>query len=109
MLKHEERRKREMILFQQGDVLLRTRKIPEAAKELATMNLKESQVTGHAHRVHGAARLFESDGKTYLRAVEPFELRHEEHKTLTIPEGEYLVDDVLEFDHLAEEARAVAD
>lgn len=94
--------------YAQGDCLLFEGAIPKTAKAVKTDVLVASQVTSHKHRVKGARVL--KDGDTlYVRAPKTFELVHEEHKTLKIPAGSYRMQQVREYDHIAEEARAVAD
>lgn len=98
-----------MYFAQQGDCLIKETKIPVEAQKILTQVLIESQVTHHAHRVTGKAEVLKQGETLYIRAVDPFDVVHEEHKTLTIPAGEYFIDHVQEYDHLTEEARAVAD
>ena len=101
--------KKNNIWYQQGDVAIKPAKLSKSLKETGSLVLIESAVTNNTHSVYGAVRVL-SDGKIkFLDAAEPFELRHQEHKTLTIPEGTYRVDAILEYDHWAEESRAVAD
>lgn len=54
-------------------------------------------------------RIFEYLGEKYIEIVEPTELRHEEHRPITIPEGYYKIEIVREYDHFAEESRQVMD
>lgn len=98
-----------MILYQQGDVLLKTTDIPKKAKQVQDPVLVRSAVTGHTHSVSLQAEVFEYEGKKYIKAKKTFALTHQEHHTLKVPPGEYWVDAVQEYDHFAEEARAVAD
>lgn len=98
-----------MEYFQQGDVMLKPSEIPKGAKKLATRSLKASQVTGHSHTAQAPAAVYRHEEGLYVKAPKKFRLTHQEHKTLEIPAGAYLVDEVQEFDHLSEEARAVAD
>jgi hypothetical protein len=120
-----------MKLFQQGDVLFHQSKIPtKKLSRLTTPVIQEGEHTGHAHRLrfrHGdeyyggsAPKVDEAvwelfvDPETkekYLRVLgdKPAEVSHEEHKTIAIPPGEYRIGIVQEYDHFAEEARAVQD
>lgn len=99
-----------MKLYQQGDVLLKTTdSIPNEAKKTALKTLKQSDVTGHGHRIVGAALILKQGNTFYVKSTRAFDLKHEEHKTLKIPAGTYIFDEVKEYDHLTEEARAVAD
>lgn len=100
-------------LFQQGDCLLhRVEGIPAGARKNAGRVLAHGEVTGHAHRLTEASDglLVEIDGQLYLSVgAGGATIRHEEHHEIFIPEGEYRVGRVQEFDHFAEEARAVRD
>lgn len=106
--KPAQKKEKSVQLYQQGDCLLKTGPVPKGAEPTGP-DLIKSAVTGHAHRVTGSAQVFKVGEKLFVRAPEAFDLVHEEHKTLTIPAGEYFMDNVQEYDHLAEEARAVAD
>lgn len=99
----------QMKYWQQGDQLLKETKIPRFAKKMTTLVIQESQVTGHKHEAVGAVQQLEKDGLRYLRAVEPFKLTHQEHNTIELPAGDYAISTVMEYDHLTEEARQVAD
>ena len=98
-----------MHFSQQGDCLIKESTIPSDAKPTGSGVLVESAVTNHTHRVNGNAEVLKSGTTLYIRSETPFHVVHEEHKTLTIPKGEYRVDAVIEYDHLLEESRAVAD
>ena len=84
--------------------------IPE---NLKTHNgvIAEGETTGHAHRVDltNVDVFVADDGTLYCQAKEEFTITHEEHKTITLPKGNYKVRRVQEFDHFAEEARSVKD
>ena len=53
------------------------------------LTLAEGEVTGHKHRIaEGQAQLYEKDGTLYLRVIsETVLLTHEEHKAISIPQG----------------------
>jgi len=89
-----------MKYHQQGDVLLFREQIPETAKQ-ATKDpvLQHGESTGHAHRLTDEDfELFEQpETKTrYLRLLKPSGLRHEEHKEIILPPGDYRIDIVRE-------------
>lgn len=99
------------MLYQQGDVILETVKtIPRNLKKHDGV-IAEGETTGHAHRVDlsGVDVFVADDGTLYCQAQKAFVITHEEHKIITLPKGNYKVRRVLEYDHFAEEARAVAD
>lgn len=90
-----------MTLYRQGDVLIvATKSIPAAAKPVDRDNgsivLAYGEVTGHAHAIadEGAVLLAASDTEDrFLRimATSGVELKHEEHATITLPAGDYIV------------------
>lgn len=97
-------------MYQQGDVIIESAVIPAGAKETKRKVLAEGEVTGHAHRVTGDARLFELGDRLLMRIGQGnAKVIHEEHKEITIPPGDYEVRKVIEYDHFAEEAREVQD
>ena len=82
------------------------------------------EVTGHTHRVdmsemaHNAGITLHMNhngaaGTDVPRAFEvhnePVELQHEEHDTVTLPPGKYVVHIVREFTHITRRAQYVAD
>ena len=102
--------------IQQGDVTLeRVESIPSKAKPKAATKrgyvLAEGEHTGHAHCIEktSKAEFYEVDGVLYVKAKEPVELTHEEHKTITVPKGNWKIGIVREFDHFAQMERQVKD
>ena len=57
------------------------------------LTLAEGEVTGHKHRIaEGQAQLYEKDGTLYLRVIsETVLLTHEEHKAISIPQGNWTI------------------
>lgn len=105
------------MLIQQGDVLIQSvDEIPADAKPIdrraGKFVLAEGEVTGHAHVVtNKAAMLFDSNNVMFMAVTgtKPVTVKHEEHHKVTVPPGKYRVSKVKEYDHFAEEARAVQD
>lgn len=100
-------------LYQQGDVLIEAATIPATTRPRPEGVLAHGEATGHAHRLTAASDglLVEAeDGTLYLR-VGPggATIQHEEHGPVTVPPGAYVVRQVREYDHFAEEARVVRD
>ena len=106
------------LTFRQGDVLVvqadtapdRLEPVPLEAGRLI---LAHGEVTGHAHVVVGEAELFTSADLTdleerFLRvAGDRAQLVHDEHATLDLPPGDYIVRRQREY--TPEEIRTVAD
>lgn len=105
------------MIIQQGDVIIESvETIPAATKpgklSKGHIVLAEGETTGHAHRIAAVAGVVFREGENgmfYLQNKEDLTVTHEEHKTVFIPPGVWRVRKVQEYDHFAEEARAVAD
>ena len=78
--------------YRHGDVLIIPATIPDKAEKASgdKIILAEAEVTGHKHQIEKGAVMFKFNEKTYLRVTEGLAtLKHEEHKALTIPAGDY--------------------
>ena len=97
------------MFIQQGDVLIKSGKIK--GKKLNHLTLAKGEATGHHHTItEGEAELYEHEGTLFLKVVsDKATLTHQEHHAIEIPQGEYEIGIVREYDHFAEEARNVAD
>lgn len=101
-------------MIQQGDILFnRVNSIPKTAKIVKRSPkgfvFAEGEVTGHAHITTADIELFEHNGTLYMRNALPIEVEHEEHGTVTVPEGEWEVGRVVEYDPFEEAIEAVRD
>lgn len=90
--------KNKKLMLRQGDVLIvRIDEMPSGTAELPRTKrglvLAEGEVTGHAHRIPSrSATLYRTEmDQRYMRVTAPVQLKHEEHKTVTIPPGDYHV------------------
>jgi hypothetical protein len=77
-------------------------------KKLEKPILAEGETTGHAHVIEGV-EVFEEEGIREFATKTPATVKHEEHKTVEIPSGNWQSDKVVEYDHFAEEAKKVRD
>ena len=82
-------------MWRHGDVFIAPVGLipPDAVKKHHCV-LAEGEATGHSHRIAepGAATLFESGGKLYLRVTaDHATVIHQEHRAITLPRGEYRV------------------
>lgn len=110
-----------MKTYRQGDVILIEVKDAEAGKRIARdrgrVVLAYGEVTGHAHAIRSRdATLFETKeqqgaalalGTRILAARRPVALEHDEHATIKVPAGTYLVR--IQREYSPEELRNVAD
>ena len=105
------------MLFQQGDVLIETfdEKLVRTT-EVKDHILAHGEATGHYHKIFGEGvslwNTSDSDSDVMvLDCPENAILEHQEHKPVNIPGSKkpYRVRKVREYDHVAEESRAVQD
>jgi hypothetical protein len=84
--------------------------IPKGAKPIKSNVIREGEHTGHAHRFQaGTATLHGLGERLFMEVSVSAPVTHEEHNKIDILSGEYKIDGVQEYDHFAEEARAVLD
>lgn len=103
--------------YQQGDVIIeKTNNLPDKIKkckrEQGRLILAEGEVTGHAHVIcdDKCDLMCDEQGNLFLSVnVEETTVTHEEHKSINIEQGDYIIRGVREYDHFAEEARRVVD
>ena len=105
-----------MKLFQQGDLLFEEIKhIPSTAKSHKGegWQVMAHGESGHAHRIAvkdiDYVEVRKELEDLYLSVKEPTDIVHEEHKTVTLPVGDYIVRKVREYDYWADEVRSVQD
>ena len=107
------------MFFQQGDVILeKVNLIPKGTKKKKRTPrgyiLAEGEVTGHAHVIEQEIEFYEKAPLTgrpqlFVKNKQPVKIKHEEHKTFTLPIGNWEVKRVREYDHFKEESRRVED
>jgi hypothetical protein len=102
------------MLYQQGDLLI-TKVDCIKGKKMNHLVLAEGEVTGHKHQVkvitkEPPAELYEHEGTLFLRVLsDECQVVHEEHKTISLPKGNYQIGIVREFCHFTEAVRNVKD
>lgn len=86
-------------MWRQGDILIveaddwraNVTRDPDT-KKVANGIVMLGEVTGHSHAVRGGATVLEdAREQIFIDATETFELFHDEHDTIVIPEGFYRV------------------
>ncbi len=106
------------IVFRQGDVcLIAVDAIPKAAKKQPAKGKKVilalGEMTGHHHRFefldssHNVKLYAADDGARYVHVTKTADLLHEEHSTVKVPAGKYLLPSQVEY--TPAELRRVAD
>lgn len=97
------------MMYRHGDLLLESiGSIPKDAIVQKDGILAHGEATGHAHRVVGAAVL-DREGIKYISVVEPATVVHQEHSTIELPPGQYVVTRQREYDPFEKIIRQVAD
>jgi hypothetical protein len=79
--------------LRQGDVLLKPVSKTVTGAKLPHLTLAEGEVTGHRHRItQGEAELYEHKGTLFLKVLSSTALlTHEEHQSIAIPQGDWMV------------------
>ena len=100
-----------MKFYQQGDCLIKeVQEIPKGENSKDNV-LVEGEHTGHAHRITNMENVVKTVVGTaiFLKVLHEVRVRHEEHKEILLPPGNYKIDQVNEDDHFEEEVRKVMD
>jgi len=100
-----------MELYRHGDLLIKPiDNIPKDAKLNKDNILALGEVTGHKHRLNiKQLSVYETLGQKYVSLKQKTDLVHEEHNTLTLEPGNYVVLMEREFDPVAQEIKQVLD
>jgi len=97
------------LMYRHGDLLLESIDIiPEGAIQRKSNVILNGTATGHSHILNGGLVL-EKEGTIYLQASDTATVTHEEHNTITLPEGNYVVTRQVEYDPYEKAAREVLD
>ena len=78
--------------YRHGDLLIKqVKKIPEYAQQLST-NIIAHGENGNTHKIQGSHQIYETpDKQILLEAKQDVSLKHEEHSTLKIEKGNYVI------------------
>lgn len=104
-----------MNYYRQGDLAITPiTKLPDNLKETKNSVLAYGEITGHKHqlleRIEGQFRVFQDEkDNTILDINQPTDLVHEEHKTITIEKGFYIIRREREYDYVGEQLNQVQD
>ena len=87
-------------IYRHGDLLIKQiDHIPPSAHRLSTCIIAEGEVTGHNHKLYGSHQVYGTHSSqnhriivpTYFQAKEEISLKHQEHNTLKISKGNYVI------------------
>ena len=82
-------------MYRHGDlIIIPTQKMPKNVRKLPHLVLAHGEVTGHTHRIaeRDSAELYSLADQFFLNVTaERANLIHEEHATIPLPQGIYLV------------------
>lgn len=97
--------------YQQGDTILtQIDTIPDGAKLLKGEKVLHHGATGNHHSLKGNAfGIFQDGERKFVDITEDTDYSHEEHKTISIAPGKYVLSFVQEYDHFNDLARPVID
>jgi len=93
-------------IYRHGDLLIRQVKEIPCAIRLDTNIIAEGEVTGHNHKLYGSYQVWGTHSSqnhriivpTYFQAKEEISLKHQEHNTLKISKGNYVILHEREYD-----------
>lgn len=107
------------MLYQQGDILFFKVSDFEGIekKEINSKNgykvIAEGEASGHFHKVKADyAELYQEKNDPecmLLELLKKSKVVHEEHDSIDLPKGKYVIKRVQDYDHFLEESRAVED
>jgi hypothetical protein len=97
--------------FRHGDILITAGQMPAQVTELKHSIIAEGETTGHAHRLHDGVLYEDAQGNMFVRVPEgkTGTLTHEEHGTIALPAGDYVVTRQREYNPYERSIRQVAD
>ena len=105
-------------IYRHGDLIFKEiDKLPEGLKSVfvgCKWVAAEGETTGHRHLLTAEPTtrfevLEDSQGQRYLKIEGSGNLSHEEHRTLEITHGFYVIGNEQEFDYFAEQTNRVID
>ena len=90
------------IMFRHGDILIReVLEIPVPAVFVAGNVIAQGEKTGHHHVLNGLSQIYQMKGEIkYFEAKEDLTLTHQEHDTIKIPVGKYVIEHEREYNAL---------
>lgn len=108
-----------MNIYRHGDVLITPiQSIPNGVKRKKDAILAYGEATGHNHQLVLTDAQFKEQLDVYINKLtqkiyfennQPVELKHQEHKTITIQPGIYQVDIEREYDYFTKNINTVID
>lgn len=101
-----------MNIFRHGDLLIKELdQLPENLTQKQDNIIAYGEATGHHHQLTGKVTTYvdKTNNKIYFVAEDYVKLKHQEHKTINISEGNYEVIVEREYDYFAEAIAQVQD
>ena len=85
--------RKKLNIFRHGDLLIReVTTIPSNATPLSTNIIAMGEKSGHNHKLYGKHQVWETpDKQIYFQANQEISLKHQEHNTLKISKGNYVI------------------
>lgn len=78
--------------FRQGDLFIQEiEQLPEGLKAQKNLILVYGEATGHKHQLKSGQVFTDDKGLMFLKLSKVTELIHEEHATIDLPKGNYVV------------------
>ena len=99
-------------LYRHGDLLLKLiDKLPDGLNNLNTKTLAEGELTGHKHIFNGSVQILQEPQtmQKYVEVEQEAELTHQEHNTIKVKGGLYILIQEREYNPFEAEIRQVMD
>ena len=94
----------------QGDIIIKqVDQLPKGLKIKMDNIILWGEVTGHAHRLVGGQTFTDSNGNVFLNLLKTAKIVHEEHATIDLVKGKYVILRTREYDYSSQKAKEVTD
>ena len=91
-------------------MIRKIKEIPSSVKPTNTTTIAEGEKTGHKHQLQGNVAVYKHElGSLYFEVKTSTDLVHQEHRTINIPKGKYMVEQEREFNPFENVRRLVLD
>lgn len=95
-------------MYRQGELIFKKERVQ--GEKLPHLIIAEGEKTGNKHEITtGEAELYEHEGTLFLRAITDSVVTHPDHKSVTLPQGDYEIVVQREYEISEKQYRDVVD
>lgn len=97
--------------YRHGDLCIKQiDELPKEAKKCKNNVLASGTATGHNHKINSKILcVYEKEGIKYIKSNKKLDLIHDEHETITLEKGNYIVSTEREYDPFKDLIKKVID